>query len=159
MQKTLVTFSLSLMLKVRIPDIPKLSRNAKGYLTSQNFRGTCREQKNKNSYVNCLITYMFTDLLFTTEDMKKIKFHDEMKCKVYTVLHLFLLVKMKNIIPNKISNGRHLKNLILQKLVQQQKIINLNAVIIHFYFQCTRITMNNISTSGGLTNKNIRKRS
>ena len=60
---------------------------------------------------------MFTDLLFTTEDMKKIKFHDEMKCKVYTVLHLFLFVKMKNIIPNKISNGRHLKNLKLQKLV------------------------------------------
>ena len=28
---------------------------------------------------------MFTDLLFTAEDMKKIKFHDEMKCKVYTV--------------------------------------------------------------------------
>ena len=53
-------------------------------------------------------------------------------------------------IPNKITNGRYLKNLILQKVVQQQKIINLNAVIIDFYFQCVRMTMNNISTSGGL---------
>ena len=35
MQKTLVTFSLTLLFKVRIPDIPKLSRNAKGYLVLQ----------------------------------------------------------------------------------------------------------------------------
>ena len=34
MWKTLVTFGY---FKVRIPDIPKLSRNAKGYLISQNF--------------------------------------------------------------------------------------------------------------------------
>ena len=27
----------------------------------------------------------------------------------------------------------------------------LNAVIIHFYFQCVRMTMSNILTSGGLT--------
>ena len=26
-----------------------------------------------------------------------------------------------------------------------------NAVIIHFYFQCVQMTMNNILTSGGLT--------
>ena len=30
----------------------------------------------------------------------------KMKCQLYTVLHLALLVKMKNIIPNKITNGR-----------------------------------------------------
>ena len=58
---------------------------------------------------------------------------------------------MKNINPNKIPNGRYLKNLILQKVVKQHKIINLNAVIIHFYFQCARMTMNNISTGVGLT--------
>ena len=34
MQQTLVNFSLSLMLEVGILDIPKLLRNAKGYLTS-----------------------------------------------------------------------------------------------------------------------------
>ena len=50
-----------------------------------------------------------------------------------------------------IPNGRYLKYLILQKDVKQKKIIKLNAIIIHFYFQCVRMTMNNISTSGGLT--------
>ena len=44
----------------------------------------------------------------------------------------------------------YLKNLILQKVVNKQKIISLNAVIIHVYFQCARMTMDNISTSGGL---------
>ena len=34
MQKTLVTFSLTLILKVRILDIPKLSRKVKAYLIS-----------------------------------------------------------------------------------------------------------------------------
>ena len=43
MQKTLVTFSLTLILKVRILDIPNLLRNAKGYLISQNLGGTLRE--------------------------------------------------------------------------------------------------------------------
>ena len=37
MQKIPVTFSLKLVFKVIIIDIPKLSRNAKGYLVSQNF--------------------------------------------------------------------------------------------------------------------------
>ena len=37
MQKTLVTFGLTLILQVRILDIPELPRNAKGYLISQNF--------------------------------------------------------------------------------------------------------------------------
>ena len=32
-----------------------------------------RDKKNKNTHVNCLITYMFTGLLFTTEDMKKVQ--------------------------------------------------------------------------------------
>ena len=38
-----------------------------------------------------------------------------MKCKVYTILHLVLLVKMKNIIPNKITKGRYLKKLDIAK--------------------------------------------
>ena len=46
--------------------------------------------------------------------------------------------------------GSHLKNLILQKFVKQQKKVKLNAVIIHFYFQCAQMMMNNISTRGGL---------
>ena len=37
MQKTLVPFSLALILQVGILGIPKLSRNVKGYLISQNF--------------------------------------------------------------------------------------------------------------------------
>ena len=37
MQKTLVTIRLILILKVLISDIPKLLRNAKGYLISQKF--------------------------------------------------------------------------------------------------------------------------
>ena len=44
----------------------------------------------------------------------------------------------------------YLKNLILQKVVKQQKIIKLNAVITHFYFQYVWIMMSNISTSSGL---------
>ena len=47
-------------------------------------------------------------------------------------------------------NGRYMKNLILQKVVKQYKIINLNVVINHFCFQCTQMTMSNISTSDGL---------
>ena len=62
MQKTLVTFSRTLILKVRMLDIPELSRNARGYLISQNYCGTWRNQKNKYSHVKCLITYMFTGL-------------------------------------------------------------------------------------------------
>ena len=51
--------------KVRILDIPKLSRNAKGYLISQNFWGMLRDKKNKNSHVNNLITYIsLTALVF-----------------------------------------------------------------------------------------------
>ena len=58
--------------------------------------------------------------LFTTENMKR------RKCKclngmkyVYTVLHLVSLVKMNTVVPSKIPNGRDLKNLILQKVVDQ----------------------------------------
>ena len=43
MQNTQVTFSLTLILKVRILDIPKPSRNAKGQFILQNFRGTQRD--------------------------------------------------------------------------------------------------------------------
>ena len=43
-----------------------------------------------------------------------------MKCQVYTILHLVLLVKMKNIIPDKIANSRYLKkNDITKKAVFQ----------------------------------------
>ena len=45
----------------------------------------------------------------------------------------------------------YLKNLILQKVVKQEEIIKLNLAIIHLYFQCVLMTMNNILTSGGLT--------
>ena len=71
MQKALVTFSFTLIIKVRILDIPKLSRNEKGYLISQNFWWMQRDEKNKNSLLNCLITYMFTNLLFITEGMTR----------------------------------------------------------------------------------------
>ena len=54
-----------------------------------------------------------------------------------------------------IPNSRYMKNLILQKVVKQQKIISLSVVIIHFCFQCMQITMNNILTSGGLRNVRI----
>ena len=37
MKKTLVPFSLTLILKMTLVDIPKLSRNGTGYLISQNF--------------------------------------------------------------------------------------------------------------------------
>ena len=62
-----------------------------------------------------------------------------------------LLLKMKNIILNKITNGRYLKNLILQTSCLAIENDHLNAVIIPLHFQCSRMTMNNISTSGGLT--------
>ena len=39
----------------------------------------------------------------------------------------------------------------LSTVVKQQKIIEFNAVIIHFQFQCARMTLNNISTSGSLS--------
>ena len=71
MHNTLVNLSLRLILKVRVHDMPERSRNAKGYLISQNFRGTRRDYKNKNPLVNCLIIYMLTGLLFPTEDTKK----------------------------------------------------------------------------------------
>ena len=38
-----------------------------------------------------------------------------MKCQVYTILHLVLLVKMKNIIPDKIANSRYLKKIDITK--------------------------------------------
>ena len=56
--KTLFTSSFALTLMVRIHDTPKLSRNKKGYLISQN----------RNSHVNCLITCMFTGLEHEKKD-------------------------------------------------------------------------------------------
>ena len=49
-----------------------------------------------------------------------------------------------------ILNGSYLKNLILQKVFKQQNIIKSNVLIVHFYFQCTQMMMNNISISGDL---------
>ena len=49
-----------------------------------------------------------------------------------------------------ILNGSYLKNLILQKVFKQQKIIKSNVLIVHLYFQCTQMMMNNISISGDL---------
>ena len=97
--------------------------------------------------MNCFITYMFTGL----EHEKKIKYKclNEMLSLYCTALGFVSKNEEYNPEENK-PNGRYLKNLILQKVVKQYKIINLNAVIIHFYFQCARMTMNNISTSGGL---------
>ena len=58
MQKTLVTFSLTLKLKVRILDISKLSRNAKRYLIKQNFN----VEKSEKKFTCELFDYMFVDL-------------------------------------------------------------------------------------------------
>ena len=55
-KKTLVTFSLTLIRKVRILDITKLLRNV---------------HVRKNLHANGLITYVLRGLLFNTEDMKK----------------------------------------------------------------------------------------
>ena len=92
------------------------------------------DQKNKISYVNCLITYIFTGLLFTTEDMKKVPQQNEM-----------------------LSLYRTARGLVLKKIDITKSYLaienNLNVVIIHFYFQCVRMAMNNISTSGGLKNR------
>ena len=56
-----------------------------------------------------------------------------------------------------IPNNSYTINLILQKVVKQQKIINLNVMIIHFCFQCAQMMMNKILTSGGLTVKKCLK--
>ena len=48
------------MLKLRIIDIPKLLRNAKGYLISH--------EKNENQHVICLITYIFMGLKHERKD-------------------------------------------------------------------------------------------
>ena len=46
----------------------------------------------------CCITNMFTDLLFTTDDMKRlVKVPQRDLNAVYNVLHLVLLVKINNI--------------------------------------------------------------
>ena len=65
MQKTLGTFSLTLIVKIKILDIPKLLRNMK---VSQNVWGMWIDWKNKNSHVNCLITYMFMGLEHEKKD-------------------------------------------------------------------------------------------
>ena len=82
---------------------------------------TQRDEKNKNSLVNCLITYMLMGPSFHhwRHDKKiKCKCFNEMKCWVYTVLHLVLFLKIKNI-NLKRPNGNYLKNLINYNVVKQ----------------------------------------
>ena len=57
------------------------------------------------------------------------------------MLHLVKIVKLKNIIQNKYTNSKHLKNLILQ----------MRSLSIFIFDARGRMTMNNISTSSGLS--------
>ena len=90
------TLSLNLChcyLKCRIPDIAKPLRNMKGHLISQKFW---------KMWWDCKIKiHMFTGLEHEKKKKDK-KCLNEMKCYIYTVLDLVLLVKMKNIILKKI---------------------------------------------------------
>ena len=87
-------------IKVRILDIPNFRETQKDTWYHKSFeeRGEVRKIK----------IHMWTVCLLTCSPalnmIKKImcKCLNEMKCQVYTVLRLVLLVKMKNIIPNKI---------------------------------------------------------
>ena len=78
-----------------------------------------KDQKNKNSHVICLITYMFMSL---EHGKKKDKVQVSQLNEMLT-FHLVLLVKMNNVIPKKIylMIGIYLKNLILQKVVHNRK--------------------------------------
>ena len=79
------------MISERVTEITKLLRNAE------------RLEKYKNSHVNRLITYMITGIEHQKKkDKDKDKVFQRNEMQIYTVLHLVLLVKMKNIIPNKI---------------------------------------------------------
>ena len=79
------------MISERVLEITKLLRNAE------------RLKKYKNSHVNRLITYMITGIEHQKKkDKDKDKVFQRNEMQIYTVLHLVLLVKMKNIIPNKI---------------------------------------------------------
>ena len=85
--------------------------------------------------MNCFITYMFTGL----EHEKKIKYKclNEMLSLYCTALGFVSKNEEYNPKLN-IINSRYLKKLILQKVVKQQNIIKLNAVIIHFIFNAHR---------------------
>ena len=88
-------------IKVRILDIPKLSWNAEGHLIKQNFWGTWRDLKNKNSHVNCLITYIFRGLEHEKKkDKVQVPQRNEMLRLCCTGLGF--ISKMKTIIANKI---------------------------------------------------------
>ena len=80
------------------------------------------------------------------ENKIKYKCINETKCKVYTVLHLVLLVKKKNLIPKKIYLMVGIWKIWYYKKLLTIEKINLNAVIIPFYFQCTQMMMNSISS-------------
>ena len=76
--------------------------------------------------------------------------HQNEMLSLYCTALGFICKKIKHIILNKIHLTRYFI-LVLQKVVKQKKIIRLNAVIIHIYYQCARMMMNNISTSSGLS--------
>ena len=58
----------------------------KGYLILQNLSGTQRDQKNKNSYVNCLIPYIFKDLKHDKKDKVQVPQQNEMPSLYCTAL-------------------------------------------------------------------------
>ena len=123
MQKTQVTFSLILIINVRILDIPKFLRNVKGYFIPQTSeeRGEIRRKKLKHKLTDYLYVHRSSFHHRRHEKKMKHKCLNEMKCYVNTVLHLILLLKKKNIIPTKTPNIKYLKNLILKKLFSNRK--------------------------------------
>ena len=117
MQKTLVTFSLTLILNVRVSDIPKPLRNTKRYLISQNFGRTQWDKKNKNYHENGLINYIFTGLEREKKKEKKDKVkvpqRNEMLSLYCTGLGLISKNEECNLEKN-IPDSSYLKNLTLQ---------------------------------------------
>ena len=91
----------------------------KGYLISQNFWGMWRDQKNENSHMNYLITYMFTSL----EHKKKRSARQVAQWnEMLSLLCITLGFTSKNEEYNSKENepdSRYLKNFILQKVVKQ----------------------------------------
>ena len=102
MQKSLITFSRALTLEVRIFDTwcSNFRETRKDAWYHKNFEELGEIRKTKIHMWTVWFTYMFTGL--EHEKMIKYKCLNEMKCQIYNVLHLVLLVKMKNIIPKKI---------------------------------------------------------
>ena len=116
-QKTLVTFSLALILEKRIIDIKKLSRKTKGYLIKL-LRNAEGSEKWKFKCVLFDRLHVHEPWTWKKKDKVQVPQLNEMLS-----FHLVLLVKMNNVIPKKIylMIGIYLKNLILQKVVHNRK--------------------------------------